>query len=1004
MGLTKIGLGGILTFNSRQAEASIGRTNRKFGMLSSQGQSLSTTMNGTGRSLMMAGMAMMPLTMGVAQATKNYNEFNKQMSAVRAVGMMNQQQFDMMRAKAIELGSATAFTATEAAKGMEELTRAGFNVSESIAASGAVLDLAASDNMTLANSARITANVIRAMGLSARDDATRVADVLALTSARSNTDVMALGEAFKMAASTSSMMGISLEESSAILGKLADAGLRGTQGGTAFNNMMNKLVRPTKKASKFMKDYDVRLTGADGKMRKITDIVQDMGGALNQIPDIGERTAMAMELTGLRGVKAVSALMRSLDGPNNLNKLEEDLLAASGAAKTMANERLNNMSGQITILKSAIEGFTIRLFDMFKSLDGSAIAPVVDAMTRLNTAWDEVRSAMEGGLTDSEQSKLEEQHGTTMIALVLGIRDGIDALRNGAKRVMDTFKAWAASAEETLGPDVIRRIVKLGVMLGGLAATTGPLVLAFGTILYLLGNMAPAVSAIGAILSGAFWPVVAAVAAGIIIFGALRKEGESLRDFAVRMWGAIKDGAVAVWEKGIKPLWEGMKAGWEKVFPILKTTANEVLDSIKGLVWSLINLWNELTGGVSAGSVDWKKFGETAVVWLGTIASAIGQAISFAVNLITSLVSTLSPVVVGIKNLIMGIWTGAIWPLLKGLKEGWEAAWPTLKIVAMEVFAAIGDLVRTLMELWGQMTGNVRGAPADWQEFGRTVVLVLGGVITVILALVKFVIKAIKFVIEVVANVVQVIIGYFKAVWNFMKRSISVIVQFFGGLIEAFKMLAGGDVLGALKTAGMAIINFLLSPIRLVVGAIADFIKTLTNMRAVKKLLPDSQLKNMREFAAGMSKFADQGITLQDVPAHKDSGAPSKSFLGIDENKGMGDDGSDELFFGSNAGLAGFGSEQLAKLQGERAAFDAQQQAKDEAEHKRRQDEQAQAMTDAIENATVETTVNSSVCVDGREMGRNQAKHQQDLADRLGAQTPPFVRRTSAEQGTMPPR
>jgi TP901 family phage tail tape measure protein len=943
------------------------------------------------------------VSFGVGKLVGNYNKFNQQMSVVRSVaGDITDNEFEAMRQQAIALGSATAFTATEAAQGLESLARAGFSVEEAIGASRATLDLAAADSMGLAEAAGITAKVIRALGLSAENDSQRVADVLAKASASANTNVSELGESFKMGAATISLFGMELEEGTAILAKLADAGLKGTMAGTSFSNMMNKLVRPTSKAAKFMKDMNIHVTDANGKMRKVTDIVQDVGNALNAIPDKGDRVAMAMELTGLRGVKAVNGLMQALKD-DGLKKLEADLKGANGAAKTMADERLNNLEGQITILKSATEGFTIRLFDMFKGLDGGVIRPVVEGMVALNEAWDDVKSAIDGGLLDQRKSELEQKHGSTMVAIVLGIRDGVNALRAAFVAVGEKVRQWSKDAERVMGPDAIRRITKLVVVVAGLAAVFGPVIAAVGLLAFVISSVLPVLQAVGAVASAAFWPIVLGVAAVGVAFAVMRREGESFSAFASRMWSTFKDAAVNAWENGIKPLWDGMKRGWEQIWPVLKSAGKEAIDAVKKLLLSLEHVWIQLTGRVGESKTDWSEVGRTAVLWFGRIVTGAIRLITAVIDIATAIVDAVRPAIVKIKNVIVDLWNNVIKPFLVGLMEGWRKVWPALKAVALEVFDAIETLITTVIEIWNDMTGGISSGSIDWQHWGTVAIEVLGWVITTAMRVVKFSINLIRVVIEVVADVVKTIVGYFKAVWEFMKRAVSIVTQFFGGLIEAFKMVAGGDVLGAFKTAGLAILNFLLSPIRLIVGAVADLVDNLLGLRAVKKLLPESQLDSMREFTAGLRKFADKGITLGDIPAEATK-KPSKFVAPKIADTGEGDIGSFD--FGGTSGVGGFGGKQLAELEAQKIQFEEQEKSRKEQEAKKMAsdlaDKTAAAVREGLEDTTLETTVNTTACVDGKEVSRSQAKHAQRLADRLGATTPPFVRRTSAEQGMIP--
>ena len=636
----KIGLGGFLTFNSRQAERNIKRTNTAFRGMRTSAIGAGSAVKKTGRATALssgvfsgAATALVPLVAAGGAAVKTYSDFTKQMSALKAVGQLNEEQFASLREEAIRLGGSTAFTATEAAQGMEELKRAGFSVGEVMSATGAALNLASSDAIGLADSSRIMANVIRSLGLSAADDAQRVADVLASTSSKSNTSVLALGESFKMSAATMRLFGIELEEGAAIMGKLADSGLRGTQGGTAFNNMMNKLSRPTKKGLALLEDFDLKLTKTDGSMRKVSDITRDLAAGLSGITDDGKRVAAAMELTGLRGVKAFNALSNSLSADVTLEELEEQLKGANGAAKTMSDERLNNLAGKFTLLKSAAEGFTIRMLDMFKGLDGSGLAPILDAIVLVNGAWDEMNRLVNAGADDTEAfEKVSESFGSTIAGVVFGIRDGIDEIQVVIKTVVSQLAKWGAAFEETLGGSGVRKLTKFITMFAGLSVVLSPLAVALLGIGYVLATVViPAASAAGAALAAAFWPVI--LVAGILTaaYFALRNENESLEETATRAWRAIKSAALDLWVNVLQPMWQGMSEAAALVWPEIQASAMAVFGTLRNLVNEFIALWGAMTQGSTA---DWRKIGRVVVQVGAVIVNVVLKTILTALNIV----------------------------------------------------------------------------------------------------------------------------------------------------------------------------------------------------------------------------------------------------------------------------------------------------------------------------------------------------------------------------------
>ena len=828
----KIGLGGILSFQSAQAETSIKRVNQSFGGLTNTTNSMNRSFGVSSGALIGAGAAMAGLVAVGGKALSVYTDFTKQMSAVRAVGKLTEEEFSQLRNEAIRLGGETQFTATEAAQGMEELRRAGFDTNEVMAAIGGTLALAAADGMELADASRITANVVRGLGYEA-GEAGRVADVLALASAKSNTNVMDLGESMKMAIPTMKMLGIEVEEGAAILGKLADAGLRGTLGGTSFANMMNKLTKPSKKAAAFMRKYNVELTDSDGKMRKVSAITADVASGLSQITDVGDRTAMAMELTGLRGVKAVNALMGALKPPNNINKLEEDLKGASGAAKQMADERLNNMSGQITLLQSATEGFIIRLFDLFKGLDGSAIKPLVDAITMMNQAWDETaKIAAANGGEVKDLTALNEKYGSSIVGVVMGIKDGIQIIQSIIKTVTTTISQLSTELEERLGGDGVRTITKVITVIGGLAFAIAPFGIALATIAVFIGAvLVPIMGTIATVAVGVMGPIGGVMASLIGLFMVFRNENESFMETATRAWRAIKSAALDFWYNVLMPLWAGIQIGIDTV-------------------------------------------------------------------------------------------------------------WPALQETGLAVFQAIKDIVNEFSAIWTELTGDMQ---TDWAAVGEAISGTTGAVIT---------------------GALNIILIYVSMIRNAVHQ-----------VHELFLDFASGDVLNGFKRLGNMILNTLLFPFREVAAAIAGLMSAALEIPGAATALGDETYQRAVGFSKTVSDFASSGVQLFDVP---DRG-PAPDVLG-------------------EAGVQ-MKLDTIKYAEVDQSAFMADSM---ETAMLQNADLMAQAIQNGMANAKINTDVHSSVCIDGKTVAKNQARHQQDLADRLGAQTPPFTRRVRAEQGTLP--
>jgi TP901 family phage tail tape measure protein len=324
-----------------------------------------------------AALGALPLAAAVGAGVVKAAQFERQMSAVGSVTRANEQDMAKLNKEAKRMGIVSVFSATQAGEAMEYLARAGASADQIIASLQGTMNAAAADSIDLATAADIVAQIVKAMDLQWQE-AGHAADVLALTSASANTNITALGESFKYGASMAKGLDISLEQTAAIFGKLGDAGLKGSLAGTSFTNMMNKLVAPSEKAAATLKKWNVTLTDSTGKLKPVSTIIDQIAKNLDAVPNAATRAALGVELFGLRGVKAYNAL--KIQGKEAIDDLENKLIAASygvGAATEMADRRLDNFLGRLTLFGASVESLSIGLFSpMLK-----AFTPVVEQMT-----------------------------------------------------------------------------------------------------------------------------------------------------------------------------------------------------------------------------------------------------------------------------------------------------------------------------------------------------------------------------------------------------------------------------------------------------------------------------------------------------------------------------------------------------------------------------------------------------------------------------------------------
>ena len=202
-----------------------------------------------------------------------YNDFETGMSAVKSLSGATNEEFIQLKQTAKDLGATTAFSASEASEGMQYLAMAGWDTNEIIAAMPGLLDLAAAGATDLGAAADIVSDVMTAMGMEA-NEASRAADVFAKAATSSNTTVEMLGETMKYAAPIAHTFGMSLEEVAALAGMMANAGIKGSQAGTALRASLLRMSKPTTDMQKTMTELGISFTDANGNMKKTGDIVR----------------------------------------------------------------------------------------------------------------------------------------------------------------------------------------------------------------------------------------------------------------------------------------------------------------------------------------------------------------------------------------------------------------------------------------------------------------------------------------------------------------------------------------------------------------------------------------------------------------------------------------------------------------------------------------------------------------------------------------------------------
>jgi len=294
---------------------------------------------------------MLTLLGGGALITKSIRtiaQFEQTMSTVQAVTKATGAEFDLLTQKAKDLGISTRFTATEAAQGLVELSRAGLTTDEALASVGDTLLLAQAGELGLAEAAKITTTAMKVFNLEASETA-RIADDLVIVANSTKTNVSEMGQAFTFVAANAADLNISVEETAALLGSLANGGLTATRGGTALRAVLLGLAAPSKEAADILEDLDGGIEQFDIGVRGIVPVLESLAEAEL---DVEQKTAIFGKRFGAAG----SILLKNIPLVEELVKLQ-GLLA--GESKRVADIMDDNLNGALLKLKSAFEGLIL---------------------------------------------------------------------------------------------------------------------------------------------------------------------------------------------------------------------------------------------------------------------------------------------------------------------------------------------------------------------------------------------------------------------------------------------------------------------------------------------------------------------------------------------------------------------------------------------------------------------------------------------------------------------
>lgn len=629
----------------------------KFGALSEIGSKAVNAVTGS-----ISGMAR-----GVVDAGMS---FESAMSSVAAISGATGQDFDILRSKAKEMGATTQFSATEAANAMEYMAMAGWKAEDMTSGISGIMNLAAASGADLATTSDIVTDALTAFGQTAADSG-RFADVMAAASANANTNVEMMGKTFKYAGAAAGAMGYSVEDLAVATGLMANSGIKGTQAGTSLRSTITRMAKPTKESGTAMKALGISITDAKGKMKPFGEIMKDMRKGMKGMTE-DQKASYAAMLGGQEAMSGLLAIANASDA--DFEKLTKAIDGAAGSAEKMAQVKLDNLKGDVTILQSALEGLAITAFDKVSDSFRGLVQLGTGLVDKLNSALSDgafVKNIGKYlGVLKDNAVEVGKAFGEAFSAIgdsfseltgSFGSKDSVSGFSNVIGGITGALKSFAGFLKDN--SDIIAKVVSklpqllvaykgfkiVKTLVPGVKAFSGAIVKmagkGIGTIAAKLFGIAAGEEATGAASSASAKQVLASAVAFIALGAGVALAGVGLALVAQAAIALANQGALAVGVMGgLVVALAGLAFGASIIGPAL--TAGAVGFVAFGAAMLLVGAGMALAAGFIKNLVPLvKQVGDTAAQMAGAFAAAAAAVIGSVGELVGNIADGVSQIV-----------------------------------------------------------------------------------------------------------------------------------------------------------------------------------------------------------------------------------------------------------------------------------------------------------------------------------------------------------------------
>lgn len=664
-----------------------------------------------GDNISSAGQKLLPVTAGVtalgtASVTTAAN-FESSMSQVQAtmgitkdaMSTVNGQSvntMDTLSKLAKKMGAETAFSASECAEALNYLALAGYDTQQMCDTLPTVLNLAAAGDIALADASDMVTDAMSALGMGV-DEAETMVDQMAKTASTTNTSVAQLGEGILTIGATAKSIKGGTAELNTALGILANNGIKGAEGGTHLRNIILSLQNPTDKAAAQMEALGLSVYDSEGNMRSMNDILGNLNKSMDGMTS-AEKSNIISTIFNKTDLSSVNALLANTG--ETWDSLQKSITDSGGAAQQMADTQLDNLQGQITILKSALEGLAISF--------GELLMPAIKQIV----GW------------------------------VQKFVDWLNGMNDGTKKVIMTVALLAAA----LGPVLI--------VIGKVISAVGTIMTVVPKIAGVINTVKGAFAALNTtMLANPITLIIAAIAALVAAFIYLWNNCDGFRQFWIDLWENVKQTAVTVWnaiKEFFAQVWEAIKTIFSTVFEVIKTLVTTYFNLYKTIIQTVFNtvktvittIWESIKGVFTT---VFNVIKTLVTTYFNIYKTIIQTVLTIIQMVITTVWNTIKTVITTVLNAIKTIFS-TVWNAIKTIISAVVGA---IKGLITGNFTAVKNSITTIMNTIKSTISTI------WNTIKSTISTVLGAIKGAVTSVFSGIVNAVKSAMVNVLNAVK---------------------------------------------------------------------------------------------------------------------------------------------------------------------------------------------------------------------------------------------------------